>query len=92
MQITFHYTNGQEEAYLFQDPIQAERIHQEAQQSIRRLMDKPWLIFHLPDQTVMVNMANVLKIELKPAIAQLHGEDVFADAQRVTALTRSYRE
>jgi len=33
----------------------------------------------------------VIKVEMKPPLPELRGEDVFSDAQRVTALTRSGR-
>ncbi|MBD1942200.1 hypothetical protein H6F50_07475, partial [Coleofasciculus sp. FACHB-712] len=54
----------------------------------RRLLDKSWWILHLPEETVFINTANITKVEVKPPIPHLQGEDVFSNAQRVTALTR----
>lgn len=90
MQITIYYLNGQAEAYTFSQLADPLALEQEVQQEIRRLLDKEWWFFHLADQTVCVNRANVSKIELKPAIAQIHGEGVFPNAQRVTALSRAH--
>lgn len=90
IQLTFHYINGQTESYNVYDPIEAGAIQQEIQQEIRRILEKPWWILHLPEQTVYVNTANVLKIEIKPGTPQIQGEGVFANAQRVTNLTRAH--
>ncbi|MBW4581292.1 MAG: hypothetical protein KME42_17120 [Tildeniella nuda ZEHNDER 1965/U140] len=89
-QITIYYLNGQTETYTFSQLADPAALEQEVQQEIRRILDKDWWFFHLADQTVCVNRANVSKIELKPAIAQIHGEGVFANAQRVTALNRAH--
>jgi hypothetical protein len=48
-------------------------------------------VFHLEEQTICVNTANVIKVEIKPAIPYLQGDNVFSNAQRVTALTQSSR-
>jgi len=90
MQITIYYLNGQTETYTFSQFADPMALEQEVQQEIRRILDKEWWFFHLADQTVCVNRANVSKIELKPAIAQIHGEGVFANAQRVTPLSRAH--
>jgi hypothetical protein len=90
MQITIYYLNGQTEAYTFSQFADPMALEQEVQQEIRRILDKEWWFFHTADQTVCVNRANVSKIELKPAIAQIHGEGVFANAQRITPLSRAH--
>lgn len=90
-QITFYYTNGETETFNIYDPVEAGLLQQELQQEFRRFLEKHWWILHLPDQTVCVNTANILKIEIKPPINRVQGEGVFANAERVTALTRSYR-
>lgn len=90
MQITIYYLNGQVESFKFSQLADPAALEQELQQEIRRILDKEWWFFHLADQTVCVSRANVLKIELKPSIAQIHGEGVFANAQRVTALSRAH--
>ena len=84
-QVTFHYLDGHAEGYKI--PLSP----QELQAQIQGLLDKPWLTFHLRDQTVVINTAHILKIEIKPPVSQLEGEAVFPNSERVTALTRSTR-
>ena len=90
-QITFHYLDGHTESFSISNPEKTAETAQELRQELRRLFDHPWWIFHLNDQTVCVNTANVIKVEIKPAVPYLQGENVFSDAQRVTALTQSRR-
>lgn len=86
-QVTFYYLNGETETFSIDDAAEAELLQQE----FRRSLDKPWWILQLPEQTVCINTANILKIELKPAIVHLQAEGVFMNAQRITALKRSHR-
>jgi len=90
-QLTFHYADGRTESYKVYDLMDASEPRQEIQQQMRRFFDKPWWILHLPDETVFIHTANVIKVEMKPPLPQLQGEDVFSQAQRVTALTRGAR-
>ncbi len=57
-------------------------------QQLPELLHQAWLTFHLIDQTVMVNMAKVDKVELKPPVPELQGQGIFLNSQRVTALHR----
>ncbi|MEO1210472.1 MAG: hypothetical protein AAFX78_13105 [Cyanobacteria bacterium J06638_20] len=89
-QMTFHYMNGQSESFNLYAPIESDGSAQTFQLvEVRHLLNKDWWIINLPDQTVFVNIDNVVKVEVKPSIDQLKGEDVFANAERVTALNRS---
>lgn len=90
LQLTFYYVNGQTESFLVSDPTSALTIEQEIQQEMRRVLEKHWWVLHLPEQTVYVNTANVLKVEIKPSMHQFQGDAVFPDAERVTALTRAH--
>jgi hypothetical protein len=90
-QLTFHYTDSRTESYQVYDLEHASPSPQELQQHIKRLFDKPWWILHLREETVAINMANVIKVEIKPSLFDIHGEEVFSDAQRVTALSRGAR-
>ncbi|WP_026793535.1 MULTISPECIES: hypothetical protein [Planktothrix] len=81
-QITFYYDNGQEES--FSVPIPPVELVQQ----LPELLHQAWLTFHLIDQTVMVNMAKVDKVELKPPVPELQGQGIFLNSQRVTALHR----
>lgn len=81
-QVTFYYDNGQSEG--FNIPVSP----QEFQQQIQLLLERPWLTFHLFDQTVFVCTARIVKVEIKPALPQIVGIGVFPNTQKVTALTR----
>lgn len=81
-QLTFYYENGQTE--ILSIPIPVNELGQQLQQ----MLSQPWLTFHLVEQTVMISTQKIMKVEIKPAIAQLEGESVFPNSQRVTALQR----
>jgi len=88
-QLTFHYLNGQSESFNLYAPIESDGTNQTTQLEVRHLLKKDWWIINLTDQTVFINIDNVVKVEMKPAMPELRGEDVFANAERVTALNRS---
>jgi hypothetical protein len=87
-QITFHYLNGQSESFNIFEQIEDETA-QGMQLEVRRLLEKEWWILNLPEQTVMINIANVAKVEVKPTLSRLHGEGIFEQAERITALNRA---
>lgn len=86
-QLTFHYLNGQTESFLV--PQLEDETRQDIGLEVRHILQKDWWILNLPEQTVMVNVANVTKVEVYPPITQVQGEGVFSNAERVTALNRS---
>jgi hypothetical protein len=88
-QLTFHYINGQSETFNVYAPIEADGTQATLQLEVRHMLKKNWWIVNLAEQTVFVNVDNVVKVELKPAMPDLRGEDVFANAERVTALNRT---
>lgn len=87
-QLTFYYLNGQSESFNIFDQIDSDTA-QGLQLELKRFLDKDWWILNLPEQTVMINVDNVVKVEVKPVIPQLHGEGIFNNAERVTALNRA---
>lgn len=87
-QLTFHYLDGHTESFTIYEPLDPAATKQEVGQGVRRILDKPWWILQLAEETIFINMANIAKIEVKPPIGELRGEEVFAEVQRVTALTR----
>jgi len=89
LQITFHYNNGQMEAFNILLHRDSSLTPNEIQQRILKHLEKPWCILHLPEQTICVKTDNLLKVEIKPSMLELHGEGVFSDVRRVTALSRS---
>lgn len=89
MQITFHYGNGQSESFNVLLHEDSSLTPQELQQRVIKHLEKPWCILHLPEQTVCVKTDNLLKVEIKPVMREFHGEGVFSEVQRITALSRS---
>jgi hypothetical protein len=87
VQLTFHYLNGQSEAFMVPDVLEDENRH-DARIEIRHILQKDWWIINLAEQTVMINIANVTRVEVKPSLSQLQGEGIFSNAERVTALNR----
>lgn len=87
-QITFHYRDGNHESFNVFAPIETDGTSQTLQLEVRHLLKKEWWIINLPEETVFINLENVVKVEVKPPVAQLQGDDVFSNAERVTALTR----
>jgi hypothetical protein len=88
-QVTFHYLDGHSESFTLQQDVVDADTSQGFQLEMRHLLRKEWWILHLPEQTVMINVANVTKVEVKPPMLQLKGEDVFPFAERITALNRA---
>ena len=88
-QITCHFINGQSESFNVVQRGDASTTPQDLQQKIMRILDKPWCVLHLPEHTICIKTANILKLEVKPATREIQGEGVFSDARRVTALARS---
>jgi hypothetical protein len=81
IEVTFHYQNGQAEG--FDIPVTPEAF----QEQLQGLLEQPWLTLHLFDRTVLIRTAQVMKVEVKPPLAEIQGQGVFPDAQLVTALT-----
>lgn len=81
-EVVFHYDNGQSDAFII--PLAPE----EFKEQIQLLLERPWLTFHLFDQTVFVSMARVVKVEVKPSLTEIVGIGVFHNSQRVTAMSR----
>jgi hypothetical protein len=89
MQLTFYYRDGNNESFNVYAPIESDGTNQTVQLEVRHLLKKDWWIINLPEQTVFINLENVVKVEMVPPVEQLHGDDVFSNAERVTALTRA---
>ncbi|QYO64083.1 hypothetical protein [Leptolyngbya sp. 7M] len=87
-QLTFYYLNGQTESFMIPAALEDE-TRQDMRIEVRHILQKDWWILNLDEQTVMVNIANVVKVEVKPSLTQLQGEGIFSNAERVTALNRS---
>lgn len=88
--LTFFYADGQQESYVFAELVDSQESWTALQQEWRDRLKEPWCFLQLGDETAAINMANVLKVEINPGLDRLEGADVFPNAQRETALTRSY--
>lgn len=89
IQVTFHFVNGQNESFNVLWRADASLTLQDIHQKTMKLLEKPWCVLHLPEQTVCIMTANVLKVEIKPSLDEIQGEGVFSDARRVSAFTRT---
>ncbi|HCF25806.1 MAG TPA: hypothetical protein DEV81_00965 [Cyanobacteria bacterium UBA11049] len=89
IQVTFHYINGQTECFNILLHEDETLTVPELQQRILKNLEKPWCMLHLPEQTICIKTDNLLKIEIKPTLREFHGEGVFSDVRRVTALSRT---
>ncbi|WP_071516005.1 hypothetical protein [Geitlerinema sp. PCC 9228] len=81
-QVTFHYTDTQAET--FNVPISPDQFYQQ----LDAAASQNWLVLHLFDQSITIRMQHLVKVEIKPAIAELTGQGVFPNAERMTALKR----
>jgi hypothetical protein len=85
-QLTFHYLNGQTESFVV--PALDDESRHDMRLEVRHILQKDWWLINLEDQTVMINIANVIKVEVRPSLNQLQGEGIFSNAERVSALNR----
>ncbi len=82
-QVTFHYVEGHTETFTIPMPAQ------EFQDEVLNLLNQPWLIFHLVDQTVFICTSRLVKVEVKPAIPELQGQGIFSNSLRVSTMQRA---
>ncbi|MEM6500697.1 MAG: hypothetical protein AAF685_02540 [Cyanobacteria bacterium P01_C01_bin.89] len=88
--LTFHYSNGANEVLQVSAAERPENI-QDMGQWVRYLMDRPYIVFQTGDQTTVIRIEHVVKIDITPPTVTLQGPDTFSRAMRVTALTRGSR-
>lgn len=89
LQITFHYNNGEKEAFLITETAEENDPYPELRQAIQQRLNQDWCPLHTPDETIYINMKNVDNVSIKPTLGESETENEFQEAQRVTALTRS---
>lgn len=81
-QISFHYESGQVEAFSVAMSVA------DLAKKLPQLLSEPWITLQLVDQTVMICMKKVTKIEVRPPLTQIQNETTFPNSQRITALQR----
>jgi hypothetical protein len=85
VQLTFYYPDGRTEAFHITPSEES------LEEDIRQRLGQTWCVLQTPENTVFINMANVLKVEVNPPIVQLQTPEVFPDAERLTPLRRGSR-
>lgn len=83
-EITVHFLDGRNESYTVYDSAASD--HQGFPARVQEMLERNWWILHLEDQTVFLNLSNVIKIEARPGLPQLQGEGVLNHVDRATAL------
>ncbi|MBK4732931.1 hypothetical protein JJD41_24110 [Oxynema sp. CENA135] len=81
-EVTFYYDDGHHDS--FKVPLSPQQF----QVQLNDLLGQGWAIFHLMDNTVIVCMSKITKIEIKPPITQYQVSGTFSNAERVTTLQR----
>jgi len=89
--LVFYYVNGQTETFTVPGLLSSMTSvpHQDLQQAVRQFLKDDWWILHLPEHTVCIHVANVIKFEIKSPMVRFEGEGVLANVQRVTALSHA---
>ncbi|MGF1515513.1 MAG: hypothetical protein ACFB5Z_17690, partial [Elainellaceae cyanobacterium] len=87
-ELTVHFLDGHNESYTIYDPTEKGRLAG-FQSRLEAMLEKSWWVLHLPDQTILLNLANVTKIEVRPGIPQIQGDAVLEDVDRMSALRKS---
>ena len=88
--LTFHYSNSTNEVFQISAAEFPPNI-QDMGQWLRYLMDCPYWVFQTGEQTTVVRMEHVVKVDVMPPLPTVQGPDTFSQAMRVTALTRGSR-
>ena len=84
-EVTLYYADGQEET--FKLPLATQQF----QAQLGKMLQRPWLVFQLMDQTIIVSSANVVKMDIKPPLPPLQGDGIFPNCERITSLQRGAR-
>jgi hypothetical protein len=90
-EITFHYINGETEAFQVYNLFKLGTTATEVRQEIRHFINQEWWTIKTIDETIFIKSANILRFEVKPPLESIEGEGVISEAERVTALSRSNR-
>ncbi|MEO0406122.1 MAG: hypothetical protein AAF289_02100 [Cyanobacteria bacterium P01_A01_bin.135] len=87
-EITVYFLDGRNESYTIYDSVAAPGGGQTQRFAARipEMLQQPWWILHLAEQTVMLNLSNVIKIEVRPGVPHLQGDSVLGNVDRATAL------
>lgn len=90
-EITFYYINGEKETFNIYSSISSDTVNQDVRKEISRLLKEEWWTLKTQEQTIFIKSSNLLKVEIKPPLNSMEGEELFSNAERVTALTRGAR-
>ncbi len=87
-ELTVHFLDGHNESYTVYDATENGRFVG-IQSRLEAMLEKRWWVLHLQDHTVLLNLDNVTKIEVRPGVPQLQGDAVLENVDRMSALRRS---
>lgn len=90
-EITFYYINGEKETFNIYSSISSETVSQDVRKEISRLLKEEWWTLKTQEQTIFIKSSNLLKVEIKPPLNLIEGEEFLSNTERVTALTRGAR-
>jgi hypothetical protein len=74
LSMTFHFVNGNSRTFVISPPAEQESTPQDSRQLIRRFLKENWWVVQTPEETVFINSANVLTVEVNPPMPSLEGE------------------
>jgi hypothetical protein len=74
LSMTFHFVNGSSRTFDISSPAEQESTPQDSRQLIRRFLKEDWWMIQTPEETIFINPANVLIVEVNPPMPSLEGE------------------
>ena len=74
LSMTFHFINGNSRTFDISSPVEQESTPQDTRQLIRRFLKEDWWVVQTLEQTIFINSANVLTVEVNPPMPSLEGE------------------
>ena len=90
-QITFHYANGETEAFNLYTIVLLEGGDQQPlltllQERFAEVLAQPWILLQLPEETVCIHLTQVIRIDIKPSL-EISG--LLGTGERLTPLSRN---
>lgn len=76
LSMTFHFINGENRTFDISSPLEPDSTRQDSRQVIRRFLKEDWWVVNTPERTIFINSANVLTVEVNPAMQMVEGEGI----------------
>jgi hypothetical protein len=75
LSMTFHFVNGQSRTVNVSSLVEPDSgTRSDARQAIKRFLKENWWVIQTPDQTIFINSANVLTVEVNPRMPSIESE------------------